>query len=75
MFQTLLESDDVPAIDLVKFVTINLFLLYHIASLDDADDYESLGKDEHHVWMFLRNLFFVFPVIQVQIATLSVVIV
>ncbi|CAB4036413.1 SMG7, partial, partial [Paramuricea clavata] len=46
--KTLLESDDLPASDLIKLVTINLFLLYHIASLDDGDDYDSLGKDDHH---------------------------
>jgi hypothetical protein len=45
----LLESDDLPASDLVKLVTINLFLLHHITSLDDGDDYDSLGKDDHHV--------------------------
>ena len=47
--QTLLESDDLAAYDFIKLVTINLFLLHHITSLDNEDDYDSLGKDDHHV--------------------------
>ncbi|XP_028394633.1 protein SMG7-like [Dendronephthya gigantea] len=45
--KTLLESDDLPAGDLIKLVTINLFLLHHLTSLDDGDEYDSFGKDDH----------------------------
>ncbi|XP_046845493.1 protein SMG7-like [Xenia sp. Carnegie-2017] len=60
-----LERDELTASDLLKMTSVNIFLLYHVSTFDDADDLSGFAKDRNHEsWAimldFIMNMFHCF---------------